>query len=155
MFKKNTVLTGLLFLLLAVYPCLAREIAVVVNKANPAQELTLAELGRIFKLDRQYWDGERVHILMRESGSWEKEIILKKVYKMTNEELNVFWLGKVFRGEISTIPVALGSEGMIKKLVNNTSGAVSFIDSRIVDDNVKVIKVEGKLPGQENYPLKE
>lgn len=153
--KKISVFIFILLMLFSDRCCLAREIAIVINKANPLEELSLKDLIEIFKQDRQYWDGEKINLLMREDGAWEKEIILKKVYAMSDEELRKFCLGKVFRGEIATFPQIISSQTLIKKLVCNLSGAIGFLDAQVIDDSVKVIKIEGRLPGEEGYLLKE
>lgn len=151
--QRIFLVSGFTFLLSS--SSLSAEIAIVVNKNNPVDNLALNELVKIFKADRQYWDGEKIFILMRESTSWEKNIILKKVYQMSGDELNKFWLGKVFRGEINNFPAVFGSENTIKKLIAAKPGAISFVNSRAVDDNVKVLKIDGKLPGEKTYPLGE
>lgn len=133
----------------------AEEIAIVVNKTNPVKELSLKDLIKIFKAERQYWDGEKVHILMRESGSWEKEIILKKIYQMSDVALQKFWLGKIFRGEVSDFPLVFSSASMIKRLIKENPGAIGFIDLSSIDGEIKVIRIEGKLPQDEGYPLRE
>jgi hypothetical protein len=33
-------------------------------------------------------------------------------------------------------------------------GAIAFIDSAQVPKNLKVLRIDGKLPGQDGYPLR-
>jgi len=155
MHKKIAVSFGVFAVLFLISACQAKDVAIVVNKANPITELSLQDLRQIFKAERQFWDGKKIHLLMREEGAWEKEIILKKVYTMSDEELKKFWLGKIFRGEVTTFPQIISSPLMINKLIQNLAGAIGFLDSQAVDANVKVIKIEGRLPGQEGYALKK
>lgn len=155
MHKKRAVSFSIFAVFFLISVCQAKDVAIVVNKENLITELSLSDLRKIFKAERQFWDGEKIHILMREENSWEKGIILKKIYQMSNEELNKFWLGKVFRDEISSFPVIIGSLTMLKKLVANMAGAISFCDSQALDDKVKVIRIEGKLPQELEYPLSE
>lgn len=149
---------GIIFLLLIVSQANAieaKDLAIIVNKANPTEALSLRDLGKIFKAEKQFWDGEKIHLLMREQGSWEKEVILKKVYQMSDEEVKKFWLGNLFRGEVASFPAVFGSVTRIKSLIKNMPGAIGFIDSKVIDDSLKVIKIEGKLPGEPGYPLAE
>lgn len=147
------IILGAVLLLFLNSPLSAAEIAIIVNRQNPVNDLSSGELTRIFKAERQYWDGDKILLLMRESASWEKEVILKKVYSMSNEELDKFWLGKIFRGEVISFPAVFGSDDMVKKLINTKAGIISFIDSKAADASVKVLKIDGKLPGERNYPL--
>lgn len=152
---KISLLSVIMLTIFLIQTASSRDLAIVVNKANPVEELSLKDLSKIFKADRQFWDGNKIHLLMRESGSWEKELILKRVYQMSEEELKKFWLGKIFRGETTSFPLVFGSTTLIKKVINDVLGAISFLDSQAIDENLKVLRIEGKLPGQEGYLLQK
>jgi len=119
----------------------AAELAIVVNISNPVDNLSLRDLIKIFKAERQFWGGKRIHILMHEEGSWEKEIILKKIYQMSGEELNKFWLGKVFRGEINNLPMIIGSANILQKIIRQAPEAIGFIDASNIGEGLKVLKL--------------
>jgi hypothetical protein len=61
----------------------------------------------------------------------------------------------VFRGEADSGPVDVPSSGLASGLVASRSGALSNLcaDRLPRDGSVKVVKVDVKLPGEENYPL--
>ncbi len=152
--RRAFIFLFLLFLLAFTFRS-SHNLAIVVNKSNPIEDISMKELIKIFKAEKQYWDAEKIALLMREQGSWERELVLKKIYGMREEELKKFWLGKMFRGEITSFPAVFGSQSMIKRLVANLKGAVSFIDSQNIDSTVKVIRIDGKLPGEAGYLLSE
>ena len=101
---------GLLRVLLAAWllgplSAAAADVAVVVNPANPQSEMSVVELARTFRLDRQHWPaGGRIYLVLRETGAPTKEIVLRRLYRMNNLELKQFWLGKLYSGAIASFP---------------------------------------------------
>jgi len=134
----------------------AGDIAVVVNLQNKMEGLSFVDLIRIFRQERQYWEnGQKIYLILQEAGSPEKELVLRRIYRMKNEELKKFWLAKMFRGEISSFPKTLGSNEAVKRFVSQVPQAIGFIDVSFVDERVKVLRINGKLPGQPGYVLGE
>ena len=133
----------------------ARDVAVVVSKENPTSEVSLKELVKIFKQEKQFWEGgKKIYLIMRETGAPEKAIVMRKVYKMGDDlELKKYWLGMVFRQEIASFPKTLSSNEAVKRFVNQAPNAVGFIDAASVDDRVKALRIDGKLPGERGYVL--
>jgi len=130
------------------------EISIIVNKANPIVSISFNELVKIFKRERQFWkDGKKVYIIMQEAGSMEKEIALKKIYKMDHGSLKKFWIERIFRGEISSFPIVLSSNDAVKMFVSQISNAIGFINADTLDGSVKALKIDGRLPGTEGYIL--
>ena len=132
------------------------NIAIIVNKANPTDELSSTDLVKIFAQDKQYWEnGKKVYLIMQEAGSLEKKVILKKIYKMGDEELKRFWLAKMFREEIASFPKTLSSNEAVKRFISQVPNAIGFIDASFVDESVKVLRIDKKLPGEKGYVLGE
>ena len=130
------------------------EIAVIVSKVNPTDAISLKELVKIFKQEKQYWgEGKKIYLILREAGSAEKQLVLKRVYGMEDEELKKFWLGKLFRQEIASFPTTLSSNEAVKRFVSQVPNAVGVIDASFVDDSVKVLRINGKEPGESGYAL--
>lgn len=139
--------------LLAV-PAWAGDVAIILNPANAKSEISLPELAKIFRLDQQRWDdGEKIELVLQESGSAKEAVVLARVYHMSANELKKHWLGKVFRGELTGVPKAFASDDSVKRFVKDSRAAIGFIDSALLDPSVKALKIEGKLPGEPGYPL--
>ena len=131
-----------------------RDIAIIVSKENAVVEVSSRELKKIFKYEKQYWDrGRRIYLIMREAGSREKETVLKNIYEMTGEKLKKFWLSKLFRGEITSLPKVLGSGKAVKSFVSQVPNSIGYIDASFADGSIKVLRIDGKLPGQAGYAL--
>ena len=148
----------ILVLLIAHFsPALADErvsVAVIVNHKNPTSDLTEKELVKIFKLEKQHWsNGKKIYLILQEFGSDEKKVALKKIYRMKDDELKRYWLGKLYRGEISSFPKTMGSNESVKRFVGQVPNAIGFVNVKDTDDNIKTLRIEGKLPSDENYFL--
>src|SRR5436305_1544876 len=116
----------------------AAQLAVIVNKQNSTTQLSSSELTLILKQDKQYWEGgKKVFLVLQETGSVEKNILLKRVYKMSDEDLKKFWLGKLFRGEISVFPKTVGSGEAVKRFVSQVPNAIGFVEVSALDSSVK------------------
>jgi ABC-type phosphate transport system substrate-binding protein len=133
----------------------AADLAVVVSPDNPVDDIQWKDLVKIFRLEKQYWrDKARVHLVLRESGSKEKGVVLAKIYQTSDEGLKKMWLAKMYREEITSFPRVLNSNEAVIRFVSQVPTAISVIDVMYRDGRVKVLRINGALPGEEGYPLK-
>ena len=131
------------------------DVAVVVNPAAPVNDLTLSEARKIFRGDRQYWSSDMpIVLLVRNPPSRERDVILKKLYSMTESEFKQYWIAKIFRAEATTGPKIVYSNSMAADLVSVIPGAIAFMSAKDVNPNLKVVKIDGRLPGDPAYPLR-
>lgn len=138
-------------------PCAAAagEIAVIVHKDNPVGEMSLNDVIKIFKKEKKFWpDQTLIYFVSREAGSPEREVAGKAIYKMDDRQQKRFWLSKIYTGDITAFPRIFESNQSVKRFVSRVPAAVGFIDPSYADDSVKVLKIDGKLPGDAAYPLK-
>ena len=132
----------------------AGELAMIVNKDNSVGELSFTDAVKIFKQEKQFWEnGRRVYLILRESDADEQQIMLKRIYRMDGETLKRFWIGKLYRGEIPAFPKVLSSNEAVVRFVSQAANAIGFVDVGRVDERVKVIRIDGKLPGELGYAL--
>jgi ABC-type phosphate transport system substrate-binding protein len=143
----------------AISPALAaatiEDIAIVVRPDVPVDNLTFAEVRKLFMGDRQYWNSSlRVTLLVRAPVARERAVILNKIYQMTEAQFVQYWIAKVFRADSATGPKIVYTNDMAVELVTAIPGAVAFVDSNRVPRGLKVLKVDGVLPGERRYPLR-
>ena len=132
----------------------AANVVIVVNKQNPVNDLSHEKLVKIFKAEKQFWDdGQKIYLILRETGSPEKKTLLQTVYQMDEVTLRKYWLTKIFRQEIPSFPKTLSSSEAVKRFVNQVPNAVGAIDARSMDDTVKALTIDGKSFHDEGYPL--
>ncbi len=152
--KQVLVLIGIFFFMTQSTPCFTSPIAIVVNKNNPVEEFSIRELTTIFKKEKLFWtDNSKIYIVMREAGSNEKNIILRSLYKMSDEQLKQYWIQQIFREKMTAFPKVFHSDDSIKSFVSRVPNAIGFISADNVDSSVKVLKIDGKLPGDKDYAI--
>jgi ABC-type phosphate transport system substrate-binding protein len=133
----------------------APDIAVVVHPDVPVDSLTYAELRRVLLGDREFWtSGQRITLLIRAPIARERDVVVKGVCEMTEAQFRQHWIAKVFRNETPTGPKIVYSTEMAIDQVTRTPGAIAFIEASRVTPAMKVLKIDGKSPGQPGYRIK-
>jgi len=133
----------------------AIDVAIVVKPEVPVDNLSMADVRKVFMGERQYWNaGMRVTLLVRAPVARERSIVLTKLYEMTEAQYRQYWISKVFRADAATGPKIVYTNDMAVELVKAIPGAVAFVDAKKVPEGLKILKVDGKLPGDKGYPLR-
>jgi hypothetical protein len=131
------------------------DIAVVVRPDTPSDGLTFAEIRKLLLGDRQFWSSNlRVTLLIRAPAARERQVVLKVIYQMSESQFRQYWISKVFRAEASSGPKIVYSNEMATELVSAIPGSVAFVEAAGVPKGLKVLKIDGKLPGEKGYPLR-
>lgn len=159
--KRTLAVIGALLLAFSVFnlPSAAEtrgtDIAVVVNQDTPVSDLSLAEVRKVLLGERQYWGAKMpVVLLIRAPVARERDVVLKVIYQMTEAQYKQYWIAKIFRAEAAAAPKIVYSNDMQTELVTAIPGAIAFMDSRNVRPGLKVLRVDGHLPGDPGYPLR-
>lgn len=135
--------------------CSAADVAIVARPDLPVDNLTFAEVRKLFLGDRQYWTPNlRVTLLVRAPVARERDIVLRRIYGMSEPQFRQYWISKVFRAETATGPKVVYSSDMAVELVAAIPGAVAFVDASQAPKNLKILKIDDKLPGERGYPLR-
>lgn len=133
----------------------AGEIAVVVHPSTPIDSLSLTELRRIFLGEQQFWrDLTRIVLFIHPPGSAEREAVLRLVYRMTEPDFRRYWITKVFRAEVAAGPKIVYNSDMAQRLVAAIPGTIALLPAREVNASLRVVRIDGHLPGEEGYPLR-
>lgn len=143
--------------LLCVAGCYAEnpDVAIIVNKDVPVDNLTFAEVRKVFRGERQFWNSAlRVTLLVRAPVAHERDVVLKKIYEMSETQYRQYWISKVFRADVASGPKIVYTNEMAAELVSAIPGAVAFVESDKIPAGFKVIKVDGIKPGEKGYPLR-
>ena len=131
------------------------DIAVVVHPDVPIDNLTVPELRRILLGDREFWTaGVRVALFLRAPVARERDVAIKDVCQMTEAQFRQHWIAKVFRADVQSGPRIVYSGQMAIDQVIRTPGAITFVESTAVPKNVKVLKIDGRSPGQAGYKVR-
>ena len=143
--KKSGAISVLLFVILAFAPCYAHHLAVVVAKDSSVESITSANLVKMFKAETKKWpDGKNV-ILVLHKDSPGQMATLERLNKMSESDL------KALLAAHKDSVVLAETDADLLKMVQTTPGAIGLVDVHSINDKVKVLKVDGKLPLEEGY----
>lgn len=118
-------------------------LSVIVNSESAPADMSFAELKTILKGEQQRWkDDSKIMVALMKSSSAIGSDIVKKIYGMTADGFNKYWLSLVFQGK-ATAPVFFESENDLKMYVEKTKGAIGVITPTIAV-NDKSILIDGK-----------
>ncbi len=129
-------------------------VAIVVHPQVAVDDLSLDELKNIFLAERQYWqDRSRITLVVRAAIAPERDLVLSEIYGMSEDRYRQYWIAKMFRAEVASGPKIVFSTDMLRDLVTVIPGSIGFVPMSEVGPDLKVIRIDGKLPGDEGYPL--
>jgi hypothetical protein len=133
---------------------LALELAVIVHSQNGVSEVSAADLREMILMERQHWKGGgRIYLILPQSGSPEKNLLLKRVLNMTEEQLRRHYLAKLYGGEIAAFPSVAPSGAAALRTVSLAESSIALVDADGLDPGVKVLRVQGLRPGDPGYLL--
>ena len=116
-------------------------IAVIVNKRNPLENLSLKQIRQIFQGEITDWGQfhltpHPIHIITREEGSGTRNAFEEMV------------MGK--HAEITPDALVQDSNGSVRELVADDPYAIGYISMGLVDPRVKALSVDGVAPTRQN-----
>jgi len=135
-------------------------IVVIVNAANPVENLTVGELKKLFMSDRSKWDtGKSVAPVMVVAGAPERTAFLKAVCGMSDADFSKYFMQAAFAGKSATPPKEVGSAAAVKAFVGGSPGGIGFVKAGDFhgdgsDGGVKAVKIEGAAASDSGYKLK-
>ena len=115
------------------------DVAVVVNPQNPASNLTIPELRKLFAGEKRSWAGGlSVKLIVRAPGTHEREVLLK-LLGVSESEYKQYWASRVMRGEAQSEPLVLPSLGMQREAMSLFDGGITLVGA----ENVKPGMTQG------------
>ena len=153
MFHRRT-LTVCFLLATSASLAVARDLAVVSNKANSVSAITLPDLVKVCKGQNNHWpDGKSVTFIMRNPYAPEMKVLLEKIYELPESQVkDLITTANHGRAGHPAVMVVDSDEDLVNK-VASIPGATGVVDVYAINSSVAVVKVAGKLPLEPGYPL--
>jgi hypothetical protein len=152
---KRILSQSLIGLAFAITAARAADLAVIVNKTSALVNVSSTDLARYFKAEKtKAPDGKKLVIVMQEAGLPEREAALKGIYKMTEAEYADYFVEATFTGAVESAPKAMPTAVAVKKFVAEVPGGIGYVQLGDADDSIRILKIDGKLPGEPDYKLK-
>ncbi|MEO0181247.1 MAG: PstS family phosphate ABC transporter substrate-binding protein [candidate division WOR-3 bacterium] len=123
-------------------------IAIIVHPDNPINEISLENLGKLYRGDIKNW---------KEMGGPDAEVSLYG--RQSNSGTFVFFRDAVLKGDYSPNMKAMNGNSQIVDGVKTDKAGIGYVALGYVRQGgsftpgVKVIRVDGKLPGEGGYAL--
>ncbi|HZP17370.1 MAG TPA: hypothetical protein VFB00_05360 [Terriglobales bacterium] len=119
--------------------------AVVVAQQNSVETLTSVQLGRIFKAETRKWaDGKNIVLVFHYYSAGETTT-LEHLNRMSAAQLQA-WM-REHKDQIRLV----GSDQDVLAVIESTPNAVGLVDVRSLNNRVKVVRIDGKLPLEAGY----
>jgi len=120
------------------------SLTVISNQKGSPPSMKFAELRSIFMGEQQRWkSGTKITIALMKTNTPAGKITSEKIYGMSSDELNKFWLALVFQGK-APAPNFFNSASDLETFVAQNPGAIGILDQVNANDEVKTVIVEGK-----------
>jgi ABC-type phosphate transport system substrate-binding protein len=130
------------------------DVAIIVNKSNPVVGLSMTQVRKIVLAEDLKWPGGgRITVWMTTPGLPERARTLKVVCGMSETDYTLHFMHASFNGEAGDPPRTAGSSAQVRQAIASGANSVGFIRASEVNDTVKVIALDGVLPGQPGYKL--
>ena len=136
----------LVILLSVVYIAKSQEgaLTVIGNQQGVPAILKYSELRSILMAEKQRWrNGSKILIALMKTNTATGKITSEKIYDMSGDELNKFWLALVFQGK-APAPAFFNTAAELENFVAQNPGAIVIIDQLAHNDNLRTIIIDGK-----------
>ncbi|HXZ30647.1 MAG TPA: substrate-binding domain-containing protein [Terriglobales bacterium] len=132
----------------------AKDIALISNKENHVDGVSLPDLVKICKGQTNHWqDGKPVTLVIRDPGSPEMKLVLQKIYEMPKEDVSSLITAANHNRQNHPAVIIVDSDEAVVKKVESAPGAVGLVDVYAITGGVTVVRVDNKLPLQPGYVL--
>ncbi|WP_157887118.1 hypothetical protein [Hymenobacter sp. PAMC 26628] len=118
------------------------NLVIIANGKGVPTEMKLAQLKSTMRGEKLRWpDGTKVVIALLKSSTPIGVDTSKKIYNMSANELNKYWLALVFQGKADA-PNFFNSESELEEFVSQNNGAIGVIVHPAA--NNKIVLIDGK-----------
>lgn len=120
------------------------KLAVISHQNGAPKEITFSNLQTILRGEKPRWeDGTKVRIALMKPRTNIGELTARKIYQMSANELNKYWLALVFQGRTSP-PKFFNYEEELTKYIQETEGAIGVISFSDQLNEADLVYVNGK-----------
>ncbi len=116
----------------------SKTISIIVNKSVTEDNFDQNILSDIYTLNKQYWqDGSKV-VVVDKKGEDQIKLAFYKRLNLSISKLQKIWIRKQFSGK-GQAPKTFKTQREIVNSIENTPGAIGYVHSDSISNNVRVI----------------
>jgi hypothetical protein len=112
---------------------------VIAGKNAPIGSIQLDDARKIFLGRESMIDDHDVFPIYQRVGAPPRADFDGRVLEKPSAELAGYWSRLIFTGRATSTPKEVGSDNEMKAAVNNSPGAIGYINDAAVDGSVKVL----------------
>lgn len=121
----------------------AADLVMVGNRSVPVSELSASDIQSIYLGKKKVWDnGMKIELAVLGDGPVTDKF-LKDYVKKNSNTFDTYWKKQVFTGG-GKPPVKFEKEKDLVEYVSSNKGAMGYVSSQSVSENVKIILVKGQ-----------
>jgi hypothetical protein len=133
--------------------------AAVVHQSNPTHNLRFGDLLSMFEgASREWSNNSRVVLVERDAGSAPFQYLIRRLLNTTPGDYRRSLQTFEYRGDLPVSIKILNSDAAACQFVFNVPLAIAIVESASLASpacsGVQVLRIDGKLPGEEGYRLK-
>ena len=129
-------------------------LAVIVSPASKLTNISVADLRRVFQSERLTDpDGVKLIPLNHPPKTVDRVGFDQVMLGMDPEAVGRFWIDRKIRGG-SGPPRTVESLATLRRVVEKLPGAIGYIRPAQLSNEVRAIRVDGKLPEDPGYPVR-
>jgi len=119
------------------------QLTIIGNIESIPDEMNMTQLKSILLGEKQRWDdGKSIKIALMKTNTPIGTATCKKIYDMTGNELNKYFLALVFQGKVKA-PTFFSSQTELENYISQTPGAIG-VSQNTTGDQIKIVVVDGK-----------
>jgi hypothetical protein len=139
--RTFTIFLTILFLQTNLLKAQDAPLVIVSHTKGAPAELKLNALRSILLGERQRWpDGTKITIALMKTNTPAGISTSRKIYNMSPDELNKYWLALVFQGK-GTAPMFFNSAAELENFIATTPGAIGVTTA---GGAVRTLTIDGK-----------
>lgn len=129
--------------------------AVITSPDVRVGNLSTHDVRRLMLGERRFWSANvPATALMPSTGSPARLYLLERLFRMTEKHYRRHTLEQLYRGELDYAPLVMGSTEEAVAFVAAGHGAITLVPlENLPRSAVHVLRVDGKLPQDDGYPL--
>ncbi|MBU0996243.1 MAG: substrate-binding domain-containing protein [Proteobacteria bacterium] len=120
---------------------IAGEVRFIANQSVPEFVISKEDVSEIFLGIRVQWSDKTKIKFVLNGDETSHNALMKKYIKKSPSQFKYYWRNMLYTGK-GAVPKTFDSVDDLIKYVQSTEGAISYIDSTVKADNVKMISVK-------------
>jgi hypothetical protein len=125
---------------------------IVTARANAIRDISFPDLRQLYRGRRIPIAGMKVIPFNHPIGTFDRIGFDRVLFGMTADEIGRYWVDQRIRGGDSP-PRTIDSVSLLLRVVAALDGAIGYVRAGFSSPELKVVSIDGRMPGDRGYPL--